>query len=180
MPVGGMPDYYNVIPPAQQNGFSTSVGSLPFGSEQYQMPQSPFTYSPPQIQWQYSGVNPSSLGVVVMQLNVPNGPQATSQIQSVVQWNFCKYFSVDQRGPKLEHLYAADASTQAINSMNSPITFPVQLPTPTPDSSINCVWTGLSPLSVISQFSRSVDPTQGDVIIFAWTTTSVQHTVGVT
>ncbi|KAM4044240.1 R3H domain-containing protein 2 isoform 2-T2 [Anomaloglossus baeobatrachus] len=161
MPGGGMPVYYSVIPPAQQNGSSPSVGFLPPGSEQYQMPQSPSPCSPPQMQQQYSGVNPSSLGVVVMQLNVPNGPQGTSQNPPMVQWNHCKYFSVDQR-QKPEHLYGADASTQPSNLMSSPITSPAQSPTPSPGSNINSVCTGLSPLSVIPQFPRPVGPGQGD------------------
>ncbi|XP_044142425.1 R3H domain-containing protein 2 isoform X1 [Bufo gargarizans] len=162
MPAGGMPVYYSVIPPAQQNGSSSSVGFLPPpGSEQYQMPQSPSPCSPPQMQQQYSGVSPSSLGVVVMQLNVPNGPQGTSQNPQMVQWNHCKYFSVDQR-QKPEHLYGADTSAQPSNLMNSPITSPAQSPTPSPGSSINSVCTGLSPLSVISQFPRPVGPGQGD------------------
>ncbi|KAM3935067.1 R3H domain-containing protein 2 isoform 3-T3 [Leptodactylus fuscus] len=162
MPAGGMPVYYSVIPPAQQNGSSPSVGFLPPpGSEQYQMPQSPSPCSPPQMQQQYSGVNPSSLGVVVMQLNVPNGPQGTSQNPPMVQWNHCKYFSVDQR-QKPEHLYGADASAQPSNLMNSPITSPAQSPTPSQGSNINSVCTGLSPLSVIPQFSRPVGPGQGD------------------
>ncbi|XP_068123569.1 R3H domain-containing protein 2 isoform X2 [Hyperolius riggenbachi] len=162
MPAGGMPVYYSVIPPAQQNGSSPSVGFLPPpGSEQYQMPQSPSPCSPPQIPQQYSGVNPSSLGVVVMQLNVPNGPQATSQNPPVVQWNHCKYFSVE-RGQKPEHLYGADANTQANNLMSSPIASPAQSPTPSPGSNMNNVCTGLSPLPVIPQFPRPVGPAQGD------------------
>ncbi|KAH0629006.1 hypothetical protein JD844_010735 [Phrynosoma platyrhinos] len=53
---GGMPVYYSVIPPTQQNGTSPSVGFLqPPGTEQYQMPQSPSPCSPPQMQQQYSG-----------------------------------------------------------------------------------------------------------------------------
>ncbi|KFV76227.1 R3H domain-containing protein 2, partial [Struthio camelus australis] len=53
---GGVPIYYSVIPAAQQNGTSPSVGFLqPPGSEQYQMPQSPSPCSPPQMQQQYSG-----------------------------------------------------------------------------------------------------------------------------
>ncbi|PIO13857.1 hypothetical protein AB205_0141800, partial [Aquarana catesbeiana] len=141
---------------------SMMVQYTPLPSYQYQMSQSPSPCSPPQMQQQYSGVNPSSLGVVVMQLNVPNGPQTTSQNPPVVQWNHCKYFSVDQRGQKPEHLYAAEASTQASNLMNSPITSPAQSPTPSPGSNMNSVCTGLSPLSVIPQFPRPVGPTQGD------------------
>ncbi|KAM4795003.1 R3H domain-containing protein 2 [Rhinophrynus dorsalis] len=163
MPTSGMPVYYSVIPPAQQNGSSPSVGFLPPpGSEQYQMPPSPSPCSPPQIQQQYSGVNPSGLGVVVMQLNVPNSPQATSQNPPMVQWNHCKYFGVDQRGQKPEHLYTPDASTQANNLLSSPITSPAQSPTPSPGSNLNSVCTGLSPLSVLTQFPRPVGPTQGD------------------
>ncbi|NXB61098.1 R3HD2 protein, partial [Struthidea cinerea] len=53
---GGVPIYYSVIPTAQQNGTSPSVGFLqPPGSEQYQLPQSPAPCSPPQMQQQYSG-----------------------------------------------------------------------------------------------------------------------------
>ncbi|XP_063283462.1 R3H domain-containing protein 2 isoform X2 [Pelobates fuscus] len=163
MPAGGMPVYYSVIPPTQQNGSSPSVGFLPPpGSEQYQMSQSPSPCSPPQLQQQYSGVNPSSLGVVVMQLNVPNGPQSSSQNPPMVQWNHCKYFSVDQRGQKPEHLYSPDANTQANNLMSSPMTSPAQSPTPSPGSNMNSVCTGLSPISVISQFPRPVGPAQGD------------------
>ncbi|GAB5573960.1 R3H domain-containing protein 2 isoform X6 [Prionailurus iriomotensis] len=55
LPAGGVPVYYSMIPPAQQNGTSPSVGFLqPPGSEQYQMPQSPSPCSPPQMPQQYS------------------------------------------------------------------------------------------------------------------------------
>ncbi|NXG41412.1 R3HD2 protein, partial [Psilopogon haemacephalus] len=53
---GGVPIYYSVLPPGQQNGSSPSVGFLqPPSSDQYQMPQSPAPCSPPQMQQQYSG-----------------------------------------------------------------------------------------------------------------------------
>ena len=54
------------------------------GSEQYQMAQHPSPCSPPQMPQQDSGLSLSGPGVVVMQLNVPNGPQdlvASSQGQ---------------------------------------------------------------------------------------------------
>ncbi|NXA44099.1 R3HD2 protein, partial [Eudromia elegans] len=109
---GGVPIYYSVIPTAQQNGTSPSVGFLqPPGSEQYQMPQSPSPCSPPQMQQQYSGVSPSGPGVVVMQLNVPNGPQPP-QNPPVVQWSHCKYYSLEQRGQKPGDLYNAESSAQ--------------------------------------------------------------------
>ncbi|XP_053907325.1 R3H domain-containing protein 2 isoform X4 [Cuculus canorus] len=159
---GGVPIYYSVIPTAQQNGTSPSVGFLqPPGSEQYQMPQSPSPCSPPQMQQQYSGVSPSGPGVVVMQLNVPNGPQ-TPQNPSVVQWSHCKYYSLDQRGQKPGDLYNPDSNAQASTQLNSPITSPTQSPTPSPVTSLNSVCTGLSPLPVLTQFPRPMGPAQGD------------------
>ncbi|NWH81043.1 R3HD2 protein, partial [Piaya cayana] len=114
---GGVPIYYSVIPTAQQNGTSPSVGFLqPPGSEQYQMPQSPSPCSPPQMQQQYSGVSPSGPGVVVMQLNVPNGPQ-TPQNPPVVQWSHCKYYSLDQRGQKPGDLYNPDTNAQVLRRL---------------------------------------------------------------
>nr|XP_009664139.1 PREDICTED: R3H domain-containing protein 2 isoform X5 [Struthio camelus australis]XP_009664140.1 PREDICTED: R3H domain-containing protein 2 isoform X5 [Struthio camelus australis] len=159
---GGVPIYYSVIPAAQQNGTSPSVGFLqPPGSEQYQMPQSPSPCSPPQMQQQYSGVSPSGPGVVVMQLNVPNGPQPP-QNPPVVQWSHCKYYSLDQRGQKPGDLYNPDTSAQASAQLNSPITSPTQSPTPSPVTSLNSVCTGLSPLPVLTQFPRPMGPAQGD------------------
>uniref|UniRef100_A0A8C3J7I6 R3H domain-containing protein 2 n=1 Tax=Calidris pygmaea TaxID=425635 RepID=A0A8C3J7I6_9CHAR len=158
---GGVPIYYSVIPTAQQNGTSPSVGFLqPPGSEQYQMPQSPSPCSPPQMQQQFSGVSPSGPGVVVMQLNVPNGPQ-TPQNPPVVQWSHCKYYSLDQRGQKPGDLYNPDTNAQASTQLNSPITSPTQSPTPSPVTSLNSVCTGLSPLPVLTQFPRPMGPAQG-------------------
>ncbi|XP_054253112.1 R3H domain-containing protein 2 isoform X7 [Indicator indicator] len=159
---GGVPIYYSVIPPAQQNGTSPSVGFLqPPGSDQYQMPQSPSPCSPPQMQQQYSGVNPSGPGVVVMQLNVPNGPQAP-QNTPVVQWSHCKYYSLEQRGQKPGDLYSPDTNAQASTQLSSPITSPTQSPTPSPVSSLSSVCSGLSPLPVLTQFPRPMGPAQGD------------------
>ncbi|KAM3845794.1 R3H domain-containing protein 2 isoform 10-T15 [Vipera latastei] len=160
---GGMPVYYSVIPPTQQNGTSPSVGFLqPPGTEQYQMPQSPSPCSPPQMQQQYSGVSPAGPGVVVMQLNVPNGPQPP-QNSSMVQWNHCKYYSLDQRSQKPGDIYNPDTSAQASSTqLNSPITSPTQSPTPSPVTSLNSVCTGLSPLPVLTQFPRPVGPAQGN------------------
>ncbi|XP_073939823.1 R3H domain-containing protein 2 isoform X6 [Castor canadensis] len=163
LPAGGVPVYYSMIPPAQQNGTSPSVGFLqPPGSEQYQMPQSPSPCSPPQMPQQYSGVSPSGPGVVVMQLNVPNGAQPP-QNPSMVQWNHCKYYSVDQRGQKPGDLYSPDSSPQANTQMsNSPVTSPAQSPAPSPVTSLSNVCTGLSPLPVLTQFPRPGGPAQGD------------------
>ncbi|XP_069843351.1 R3H domain-containing protein 2 isoform X11 [Dipodomys merriami] len=163
LPGGGVPVYYSMIPPAQQNGTSPSVGFLqPPGSEQYQMPQSPSPCSPPQMPQQYSGVSPSGPGVVVMQLNVPNGPQPP-QNPSMVQWNHCKYYSVDQRGQKPGDLYNPDSNPQANTQMSSsPVTSPTQSPAPSPVTNLSNVCTGLSPLPVLTQFPRPGGPAQGD------------------
>ncbi|KAL0611837.1 R3H domain-containing protein 2 [Plecturocebus cupreus] len=163
LPAAGVPVYYSMIPPAQQNGTSPPVGFLqPPGSEQYQMPQSPSPCSPPQMPQQYSGVSPSGPGVVVMQLNVPNGPQPP-QNPSMVQWSHCKYYSMDQRGQKPGDLYNPDSSPQANTQMSSsPVTSPTQSPAPSPVTSLSSVCTGLSPLPVLTQFPRPGGPAQGD------------------
>ncbi|XP_065790886.1 R3H domain-containing protein 2 isoform X10 [Muntiacus reevesi] len=163
LPAGGVPVYYSMIPPAQQNGTSPSVGFLqPPGSEQYQMPQSPSPCSPPQMPQQYSGVSASGPGVVVMQLNVPNGPQPP-QNPSVVQWSHCKYYSMDQRGQKPGDLYSPESSPQASTQMSSsPAASPTQSPAPSPVTSLSSVCTGLSPLPVLAQFPRPGGPAQGD------------------
>ncbi|XP_017903530.1 PREDICTED: R3H domain-containing protein 2 isoform X9 [Capra hircus] len=163
LPAGGVPVYYSMIPPAQQNGTSPSVGFLqPPGSEQYQMPQSPSPCSPPQMPQQYSGVSPSGPGVVVMQLNVPNGPQPP-QNPPMVQWSHCKYYSMDQRGQKPGDLYSPESSPQASTQMSSsPVTSPTQSPAPSPVTSLSSVCTGLSPLPVLTQFPRPGGPAQGD------------------
>ncbi|XP_066114895.1 R3H domain-containing protein 2 isoform X23 [Saccopteryx bilineata] len=163
LPAGGVPVYYSMIPTAQQNGTSPSVGFLQHpGSEQYQMPQSPSSCSPPQMPQQYAGVSPSGPGVVVMQLNVPNGPQPP-QNPSMVQWSHCKYYSMDHRGQKPGDLYNPDSGPQANTQMSSsPVTSPTQSPGPSPVSSLSSVCTGLSPLPVLTQFSRPGGPAQGD------------------
>nr|KAF6374236.1 hypothetical protein mPipKuh1_009465 [Pipistrellus kuhlii] len=163
LPAGGVPVYYSMIPAAQQNGTSPSVGFLqPPGSEQYQMPQSPSPCSPPQMPQQFSGVSPSGPGVVVMQLNVPNGPQSP-QNPSMVQWSHCKYYSMDQRGQKPGDLYNPDSSPQANTQMSSsPVTSPTQSPAPSPVTGLSSVCTGLSPLPVLTQFPRPGGPAQGD------------------
>lgn len=63
-----------------------------------------------------TGVSPSGPGVVVMQLNVPNGPQPP-QNAPVVQWSHCKYYSLDQRGQKPGDLYNPDTSAQVLRGL---------------------------------------------------------------
>uniref|UniRef100_A0A669DI22 R3H domain containing 2 n=1 Tax=Oreochromis niloticus TaxID=8128 RepID=A0A669DI22_ORENI len=159
---GPMPVYYSVITPTQQNSTSPSVGYLqPPSSEQYQITQSPSPCNPPQLQQQYSGVPPSGPGVMVMQLSVPNGPQP-SQNPPLVQWNPCKYYSIEQRASKPGELYKPDNTPQASTQLTSPLASPTQSPTPSPSGSVNSVCPGLGPLPLISQFPRPGGPAQGD------------------
>ncbi|XP_036386313.1 R3H domain-containing protein 2 isoform X1 [Megalops cyprinoides] len=159
---GGMPVYYSVLTPTQQNSTSPSVGYLqPPSSEQYQMTQSPSPCNPQQMQQQYSaGVPPPGPGVMVMQLSVPNGPQPTQSPQ-LVQWNPCKYYSLEQRASKPGELYKPDASPQASNQLSSPLASPTQSPTPSPSGSVSSVCPGLGPLPLISHL-RPGGPAQGD------------------
>ncbi|XP_060677176.1 R3H domain-containing protein 2 isoform X5 [Hemiscyllium ocellatum] len=162
LPAGGVPVYYSVIPPSQQNSTSQSVGFLqPPGPEQYQMPQSPSPCNPAQMQQQYTGVPAPSHGVVVMQLSVPNGPQPP-QPPLLPQWNQCKYYSVEQRGQKPTELYSPDNPTQVNAQLNSPLNSPTQSPTPSPVTNVTNVCPALAPLPLIAQFSRPVGPAQGD------------------
>ena len=62
-----------------------------------------------------SGVPPPGPGVMVMQLSVPNGPQPT-QNPPMVQWNPCKYYSLEQRPSKPGELYKPDSNPQVTHT----------------------------------------------------------------
>ncbi|KAM6927462.1 R3H domain-containing protein 2 isoform 9-T10 [Xenentodon cancila] len=159
---GPMPVYYSVITPTQQSSTSPSVGYLqPPSSEQFQITQSPSPCNPQPLQQQYSGVPAPGHGVMVMQLSVPNGPQP-SQNPPLVQWNPCKYYSIEQRPSKPGELYKPDNTPQAGTQLTSPLASPTQSPTPSPSGSVSSVCPGLGPLPLISQFPRPGGPTQGD------------------
>nr|XP_046166976.1 R3H domain-containing protein 2-like isoform X2 [Oncorhynchus gorbuscha] len=160
---GPMPVYYSVITPTQQNSTSPSVGYLQPSSEQYQMSPSTSPCNPPQIQQQYSGVAPPGPGVMVMQLSVPNGPQPTHN-PPLVQWNSCKYYSLEQRPSKPGDLYKSDNTQQTSTQMqSSPLSSPTQSPAPSPSGSVSSVCPGLGPLPLLSQFPRpGPGPAQGD------------------
>lgn len=158
---GPMPVYYSVITPTQQSSTSPSVGYLQPSSDQYQITQSPSPCNPPPLQQQYSGVPPPGPGVMVMQLSVPNGPQP-SQNPPLVQWNPCKFYSIDQRPGKPGELYKPDNSPQASTQLTSPLASPTQSPTPSPSGSVSSVCPGLGPLPLLSQFPRPGGPAQGD------------------
>ncbi|XP_052456407.1 R3H domain-containing protein 2 isoform X6 [Carassius gibelio] len=143
-----MPVYYSVLTPTQQNSTSPSVGYLqPPSSDQYQMTQSASPCSPQPMQQQYSGVPPPGAGVMVMQLSVPNGPQPT-QNPPLVQWNPCKYYSMEQRPSKPEP------------QVSSPLASPTQSPAPSPSGSVSTMCPGLGPLPLISPFPRPGGPAQ--------------------
>ncbi|XP_026068700.1 R3H domain-containing protein 2-like isoform X5 [Carassius auratus] len=145
-----MPVYYSVLTPTQQNSTSPSVGYLqPPSSDQYQMTQSASPCSPQPMQQQYSGVPPPGAGVMVMQLSVPNGPQPT-QNAPLVQWNPCKYYSMEQRPSKPEP------------QVSSPLASPTQSPAPSPSGSVSTMCPGLGPLPLISPFPRPGGPAQAD------------------
>uniref|UniRef100_A0A672KYB7 R3H domain containing 2 n=1 Tax=Sinocyclocheilus grahami TaxID=75366 RepID=A0A672KYB7_SINGR len=144
-----MPVYYSVLTPTQQNSTSPSVGYLqPPSSDQYQMTQSASPCSPQPMQQQYSGVPPPGPGVMVMQLSVPNGPQPT-QNPPLVQWNPCKYYSMEQR--------PSNPEPQVSTQLSSPLASPTQSPAPSPSGT---VCPGLGPLPLISQFPRPGGPAQ--------------------
>lgn len=64
----------------------------------------------------YAGVPPPGPGVMVMQLSVPNGPQP-SQNPPLVQWNPCKYYSIEQRPGKPGDLYKPDNTPQVCKNL---------------------------------------------------------------
>ncbi|KAL4655772.1 R3H domain-containing protein 2 [Arapaima gigas] len=162
LPGGGVPVYYSVLTPTQQNSTSPSVGYLqPPNSEQYQMAQSSPPCNLPQMQQQYSTVPPPGPGVMVMQISVPNGPQP-AQNPPMVQWNPCKYYSLEQRPSKPGDLYKPETSPQVSTQLSSPLASPTQSPTPSPSGSVSSVCPGLGPLPLISQFPRPGGPAQGD------------------
>ncbi|XP_056649785.1 R3H domain-containing protein 1 isoform X22 [Monodelphis domestica] len=164
MPTTGMPVYYSVIPPGQQNNLSSSVGYLqPLGSDQLQFPR---TSSPGNSQQlpshQCAAVPPPAGGVVMMQLNIPNSSQPRAH--SPPQWKQNKYYCDHQRGQKsvefsnLENVVQLQHSPQ----LGSPVTSPVQSPAPAQLSNMKNICPTLAPLSIVPQFSRPFVPGQGD------------------
>ncbi|XP_061544062.1 R3H domain-containing protein 2 isoform X1 [Phycodurus eques] len=159
---GPMPVYYSVITPTQQSSTSPSVGYLQApSSDQYQIAPSPSPCNPQQLQQQYSGVPPPGPGVMVMQLSVPNGPQPP-QNPPLVQWNPCKYYSIEQRPSKPGELYKVDNTPQPSTQLTSPLASPTQSPTPSPSGSVSSVCPGLGPLPIIPQFPRPGGTAPGD------------------
>uniref|UniRef100_A0A452H5R0 Uncharacterized protein n=1 Tax=Gopherus agassizii TaxID=38772 RepID=A0A452H5R0_9SAUR len=165
LPTTGIPVYYSVIPSGQQNNLSSSVGYLqPPGSEPMQFPRTSSPCSSQQLQGQQctAVAPPPGGGVVMMQLNIPNNPQPPTH--SPPQWKQNKYYCDHQRGQKSTEFSTLDSATQLQQSpqLNSPATSPAQSPAPVQLSNMKNLHPTLTPLSIVSQFSRSFVPGQGD------------------
>ncbi|KFQ78855.1 R3H domain-containing protein 1, partial [Phaethon lepturus] len=161
LPTTGMPVYYSVIPSGQQNNLSSSVGYLqPPGSEQIQFPRTSSPCNSQQLQGQQCAAPPPGGGVVMMQLNIPNSPQPRNH--SPPQWKQNKYYCDHQRGQKSAELSTLDSAAQHSPQLGSPVTSPAQSPAPAQLSNMKNIRPTLTPLSIVSQFSRPFVPGQGD------------------
>ncbi|KAF1411396.1 R3H domain-containing protein 1, partial [Spheniscus magellanicus] len=161
LPTTGMPVYYSVIPSGQQNNLSSSVGYLqPPGSEQIQFPRTSSPCNSQQLQGQQCAAPPPGGGVVMMQLNIPNNPQPRNHSPS--QWKQNKYYCEHQRGQKSTELSTLDSAAQHSPQLGSPVTSPAQSPAPAQLSNMKNIRPTLTPLSIVSQFSRPFVPGQGD------------------
>ncbi|NXX25068.1 R3HD1 protein, partial [Nicator chloris] len=161
LPTTGMPVYYSVIPSGQQNNLSSSVGYLqPPGSEQIQFPRTSSPCNSQQLQGQQCAAPPPAGGVVMMQLNVPGG--AAPRNPSPPQRKAGKYYCDHPRGHKATELSTLDGAAQHSPQLGSPVTSPAQSPAPAQLSNMKNIRPTLTPLSIMSQFSRSFVPGQGD------------------
>ncbi|KFM01087.1 R3H domain-containing protein 1 [Aptenodytes forsteri] len=161
LPTTGMPVYYSVIPSGQQNNLSSSVGYLqPPGSEQIQFPRTSSPCNSQQLQGQQCAAPPPGGGVVMMQLNIPNNPQPRNH--SPPQWKQNKYYCEHQRGQKSTELSTLDSAAQHSPQLGSPVTSPAQSPAPAQLSNMKNIRPTLTPLSIVSQFSRPFVPGQAD------------------
>nr|XP_042099871.1 R3H domain-containing protein 1 isoform X12 [Ovis aries] len=162
MPAAGMPVYYSVIPPGQQNNLSSSVGYLQHpGSEQVQFPRTTSPCNSQQLQGhQCAAPPPPGGGMVMMQLSVPNNPQ--SRAHSPPQWKQNKYYCDHQRGQKCVEFSSVDNIVQHSPQLSSPIISPAQSPAPAQLSTLKTVRPSGPPLAIIPQFSRPFVSGQGD------------------
>ncbi|XP_063789832.1 R3H domain-containing protein 1 isoform X2 [Pseudophryne corroboree] len=164
LPTAGMPVYYSVISPAQQNNMNSSVGYMqPAGSEQMQFPRttSPCNSQPlPGPPCAAVPTAPSGGGMVMMQLNLPNNPPP--QTHSSPQWKPTKYYCDHQRAHKTAEYGNLDPSVQHSSYLSSPITSPNQSPIPVQLTNLKNIRPGLSPLPLVPHFSRPFAPGQGD------------------
>uniref|UniRef100_A0A8D2DLK9 R3H domain-containing protein 1 n=1 Tax=Sciurus vulgaris TaxID=55149 RepID=A0A8D2DLK9_SCIVU len=164
IPTTGMPVYYSVIPPGQQNNLSSSVGYLQHpGSEQVQFPQTTSPCSSQQLQGHQCAAMPPPPpggGMVMMQLSVPNNPQ--SRAHSPPQRKQNKYYCDHQRGQKCVEFSSVDNIVQHSPQLSSPIISPAQSPAPAQLSTLKTIRPSGPPLPIMPQFSRPFVPGQGD------------------
>ncbi|NXL18002.1 R3HD1 protein, partial [Setophaga kirtlandii] len=163
LPTTGMPVYYSVIPSGQQNNLSSSVGYLqPPGSEQIQFPRTSSPCNSQQLQGQQCAAvaPPPAGGVLMMQLNVPGS--AAPRNPSPPQRRAGKYYCEHPRGHKGTEISTLDGAAQHSPQLGSPATSPAQSPAPAQLSNMKNIRPTLTPLSIVSQFSRPFVPGQGD------------------
>ncbi|XP_039556996.1 R3H domain-containing protein 1 isoform X7 [Passer montanus] len=163
LPSTGMPVYYSVIPSGQQNNLSSSVGYLqPPGSEQIQFPRTSSPCNSQQLQGQQcaAAAPPPAGGVLMMQLSVPGS--AAPRNPSPPQRKPGKYYCEHPRGHKATELSTLDGAAQLQHSpqLGSPATSPAQSPAPAQLSNMKNIRPTLTPLSIVSQFSRPFVPGQ--------------------
>ncbi|XP_057883521.1 R3H domain-containing protein 1 isoform X4 [Melospiza georgiana] len=163
LPTTGMPVYYSVIPSGQQNNLSSSVGYLqPPGSEQIQFPRTSSPCNSQQLQGQQCAAAPPAGGVLMMQLSVPGS--AAPRNPSPPQRRAGKFYCEPPRGHKGTDIGTLDGAAQLQHSpqLGSPGTSPAQSPAPAQLSNMKNIRPTLTPLSIVSQFSRPFVPGQGD------------------
>ncbi|XP_066431249.1 R3H domain-containing protein 1 isoform X5 [Eleutherodactylus coqui] len=164
LPTTGMPVYYSVISPGQQNNLSSSVGYMQHpGSDQMQFTRttSPCSSQPlPAPPCAAIPAAPPPGGMVMMQLNVPNNPPP--QTHSPPQWKPNKYYCDHQRAHKVAEYGSLDPSAQHSSHLGSPITSPNQSPVPVQITNMKNIRSGLSSLPLVPHFSRPFAPGQGD------------------
>ncbi|XP_058695968.1 R3H domain-containing protein 1 isoform X2 [Poecile atricapillus] len=105
---------------------------------------------------------PPAGGVLMMQLNVPGS--AAPRNPSPPQRKPGKYYCDHPRGHKATELSTLDGAAQLQHSpqLGSPVTSPAQSPAPAQLSNMKNIRPTLTPLSIVSQFSRPFVPGQGD------------------
>ncbi|NXO71928.1 R3HD1 protein, partial [Phainopepla nitens] len=163
LPTTGMPVYYSVIPSGQQNNLSSSVGYLqPPGSEQIQFPRTSSPCNSQQLQGQQcaAAAPPPAAGVLMMQLSVP-GPAAPRN-PAPPRRKPGKYCCEHPRGHKATEISTLDPAAQHSPQLGSPVTSPAQSPAPAQLSNMKNIRPTLTPLSIVSHFSRPFVPGQGD------------------
>ncbi|XP_073503374.1 R3H domain-containing protein 1 isoform X4 [Phyllobates terribilis] len=164
IPTTGMPVYYSVISPGQQNNLSSSMGYMQHpGSDQMQFPRatSPCSSQPlPGPQCAAIPAPPPPGGMVMMQLNVPNN--LPPQTHSPPQWKPNKYYCDHQRAHKTAEYGSLDPSIHHSSHLSSPITSPNQSPVPVQIANMKNIRPGLTPLPLVPHFSRPFASGQGD------------------